>query len=129
MITRIPHLIGALKSSPCAKILGRYCGADWTEYLVPHNRPASVDIVSVDNWFLTIHQWPPLVDMQVPWWQHYKHSMMPLYSALMLDNVALAQFNVRTLDFQAPQITSQLMERNYSLHLFERSIQDSKAKK
>jgi len=120
MIKHIPNLINALKSSASPKILGRYRGTDWTEYVVPHNRFASVDIINTKAWFLTIHQWPPLVDMQVAWWEHYKHSAMALHNPLVMDNDPLRKYAVRTVDFEVPRITSPLMEHNYSLHLFSR---------
>ena len=125
MIKSIDTLVAALRQCPKASTLKLYKGYDWTKF-VTEKYNSTFDIVKSPDWSLTFHRWYPDDVKRVEWWKYYEHSFMAIHHPLLVDDILMRKWEVRTIDFQTPVITASarptMQSHNFSLHLFGRNI-------
>ena len=126
MIQTLPALVTALRKCPTPSTLGLYKGYDWTK-LSTEKFNSKFDIVKNKEWSLSFHRWLADDDKRIHWWQHYEHSFIPIHHPMMIDNVLVRKWEVKTINFESPIVTPMtngytMKGHNFSLHLFGRRI-------
>ena len=122
VLKNIPTLISALNVCPTATTLSLYRGYDWTKHVI--NAP--VQLAHTDTWSLYFYKWKPEDNKHIDSWKCYEHSFMPIHNPLLVNDILLRKWQVKTADFETPKITTRIHGHreadNFSLHLFGRKI-------
>ena len=125
MIETLPALVSALHSCPKPETLALYRGYDWHK-LITDKYNSTFDIVKNREWSLSFHRWLPDDIKRIEWWKHYEHSIMPIHNPILIDDIFINKWKVKTIDFQVPIVTSRTngytQGHNFTLHLFGRGI-------